>query len=104
MNCVHDACLLMLAREGGLELQDTAGIAGSNDVGAELRNQFGFAIAKGFSRVRLHEIVDSRGTAADGGFGDFGELKARNASEQSARLRAHTLRVLQMAGVVKSDA
>ena len=29
---VHDGCLLMLACEGGLELQDAAGIAGGDDI------------------------------------------------------------------------
>ena len=104
MNGVHDGCLLMLAREGGLELQDAAGIAGGDDIGTELGNQFGFAIAKGFGCVRLHQIVDSRGAATDGGFGNFGELDSGNAGEQSARLRAHTLRVQQMTGIVKRNA
>ena len=48
----------------------------------------GLAIAKGFGGVRLDEIVDSGGPAADGRFGDFCEFKAGNACEQSAWLLA----------------
>ena len=94
----------MLAGESGLELQDAAGIARSDDVGSELRNQLGFAIAKGLGGVGLHEVVDPRGAAADGGLGNFGEFEPGNAGEQSARLVANALRVLQVAGVVKGHA
>src|SRR5438034_2289835 len=55
----------MTAREGRLQLEHAAGIAGSDHVGAKLRNEFGFAVAERSRSVGLHEIVDSRGTAAD---------------------------------------
>ena len=76
---MHHGRLLVLAGESGLELQDAAGIAGGDGVDFELRHQLGFAIAEGFCRIRLHEIVDSRGTAADCGFGNFSEFEAGNA-------------------------
>jgi len=101
---VHYGRFMMLAGESGLELQDAAGIARSDDVDSEMGNQFGFAIAKGLGGVGLHEIVDARGATADGGFGNFGEFQPGDAGEQSARLRANALRVLQMAGVVKGHA
>src|SRR5215472_6047240 len=79
--------LLMLAREGRLQLENAARIAGGHDVGPKLRNEFGFATAEGFGCIGLNEIVDSCGAATNGGLGDFSELKARNARQQSARLR-----------------
>src|SRR5215472_17728511 len=94
----------MLARERRLKLQSTTGITCGDDVGIELRNEFRLAIAKGVGRVGLDEIVDSCGAAADGGFGNFGNFERGNACEQSARLRTDTLRMLQMAGIVKRHA
>ncbi len=67
-------------------------------------NQLGFAIAQRVGSVRLNEIVDPRRAAADGSFWDFRELEARNISEQLARLRAHTLGMLQVAGIVERHA
>src|SRR5215472_7856240 len=96
--------LLMLAREGRLQLENAARIAGGHDVGPKLRNEFGFATAEGFGGIGLNEIVDSCGAATNGGLGDFSELKARNARQQSARLREHALRMLQMAGIVERHA
>lgn len=84
----------MLARERGPKLEDAAGIAGGDNIRFELGNEFGFAGAKGVGGVGLHEIVDSRGATADGGFRDLSKLEARNAREQSAWLRADPLRVL----------
>lgn len=91
-------------RERRLQLEDAAGITGGNDIGSEMGNEFGFAIAKGLRCVGLHEVVDSCGTAADGGFGDFGEFESGDARKQSARLGTHALSVLQMAGIVESHA
>ena len=87
-----------------LKLEGAAGIAGCDNVGSETRNQLGFAIAEGVSGVGLNEIVDSSGAATDGGFGDLDQLKRGNAREQRARLRAHALRMLQMAGIMKRNA
>jgi hypothetical protein len=53
---------------------------------------------------RLHQVVDSRGAAADRGFGDFQQLELRDAFQQHARLRADALRVLQVAGIVVGHA
>ena len=96
--------LLTLARERRLKLQNAAGIASGDDAGSETRNELGFAIPKGLGGARLNQVVDSRGAAADGGFGDLDELDPGNAREQRARLLAHALRMLQMAGVVKRHA
>ena len=96
--------LLVTARERRLELQRAAWVARSNYIGLQVRYEFGLAIAKGFSGVRLDEIVDSRRATADGRFGDFCEFKAGNAREQTSRLLAYALRMLQMAGIVKGHA
>ena len=104
LNRVDYRCLVMLVRERGLELEDAAGISCGDDVGFQLSNEVRFAIAERFGSVGLHEIVDSCGAAADGGFRNLGELETGNAREQSARLRTHALRVLQMAGIVKRHA
>lgn len=101
---VHNGRFLMPAGEGGLELENAAGIAGGHNVGTELGNEFGFAIAESFCGAGLHQIVDSGRAAADGSFGDFRKLQTRDASEQRARLAAHALRMLQVTGIVKCHA
>ena len=94
----------MPVRESRLKLEDAARVSCSDDVSFELRNEFGFAITERFGCVGLHEIVDSRGAAADGGLGDLGEFESGNTREQRSRLRAHALRMLQMARVVECHA
>jgi len=90
--------------EGGLELQDTAGVAGDHHVGREIGDEHGFTFAKLGGGLRLNEIVDARRATADGSFGNFEKLDARDLGEELARLPANALRVLQVAGVVKGDA
>ena len=94
----------MVARERRLKLEDAAGIAGGDNISLELRNEFGFAGAEGVGGIGLNEIVDSCGAAADGRFGNLRKFKVRNTREQSPRLRAHALRMLQMAGIVEGYA
>jgi hypothetical protein len=73
--------LLTPARERRLELEDAAGVSSGNDVNAKMRNEFGLAVAQGFGGVGLHEIVNSGGAAANGGFGYLSKFEAGNASE-----------------------
>ena len=94
----------MLARKRRLKLEGAARISGGDDVGSDMRNELGFAIPKRFGGIGLNKVVDSRGAAADGGFGYLYELKAGNAREQSTRLRAHALCMLQMTGIVERHA
>src|SRR5215467_3541152 len=94
-------CLFMPAGERGLKLKGAAWVAGGNNIGLERRNEFGLAVTEGIGGVRLNKIVDSCRATADGGLGNFRELDSRNACEQSPRLRAHALRMLQMAGIVE---
>lgn len=93
-----------LAGERRLELEQAAGIAGDDDIGIERSDERGFAIAEGVCGGGLDEIVNSRGAATDGGLRNFEKLEAGDSGEKLARLRADTLSVLQMAGIVERDA
>lgn len=104
MNCVDYRRLLTPVRERRLKLKGAAGITSGNNIGSEIGDELGFAIAKRLGGVGLNEIVDSGGAAADGGLGNLDELKPGNSREQIARLRTHALRVLQMAGIVEGQA
>ena len=88
------------AWEGRLELQQAAGVAGHNHVRVQRGDVARFPVAELRRGFRLHQVVDSRGAAADRGFGDFQQLELRDAFQQGARLRANALRVLQVAGIV----
>lgn len=104
LDSVDDRSGVAVAGQRGLELQEAAGIAGRNDVGLQRDDQFGFAVAEGGGGVRLDEIVDASGATADGGFGNFGEFEAGDGREKFTRLRANTLRMIEVAGVVEGDA
>ena len=52
----------------------------------------------------LHEVVDSGGAAADGGFGNLDEVETGDLREECAGLQGDALRVLEMAGIVEGDA
>lgn len=92
--------------ERGLELEETAGIAGGNSVGSwgEGGDESGFSSAKLGGSFRLHQIVNASGAATDGRFGNFKQAEARDLGEELARLGANALRILEMAGIVKGDA
>ena len=92
------------AREGRLELQQAAGVSGHNHVRVQRRDMARFPVAELRGGFRLHQVVDSRGTATDRGFGNFQQFELRDASQQRARLRADALRVLQVASVMIGDA
>ena len=52
------------------------------------------------SGVGLEQVVDAGRSAADFRLGDLADGDAGNGLQEAARLRAHALRMLQMAGVV----
>jgi hypothetical protein len=89
--------------EGGLELENAAGIAGGDYIGVKSGDEVCFAIAEFAGGVGLDEIIDARGAAADRRFGNFKEFEAGDLGEQLARLRADALGVLEMAGIVEGD-
>lgn len=63
---------MALPSKRGLELEQAARVAGGNYFGVEWGNELGFAVSEGIGGVRLHQVVDAGGAAADGGFWDFG--------------------------------
>jgi len=69
-----------------LHLQHTPGISRGHDVGLQGSDELGLAVAERVRRIWLHEVEDSRGAAADGGFGNFRKLQPGNACKQSAGL------------------
>src|SRR5438270_10482476 len=85
-------------------LQRTSGVAGRDHVGLERGDVARLALAKLRGRLRLHEIVDARAAAADLRFRGRQQLDAGNRGEQRARLRADTLRVREVTGIVVDDA
>ena len=90
--------------KGRLQLKDTARIAGGHEVGVESADVICFASAEFKGGIRFDKIVDAGGAAADRGLGNFKEFEARDVGEELARLGAHALSVLQMAGVVEGHA
>ena len=75
MNGVHDWNLLAMTRQCGLHLQNASGISCCHHIGLYWLNELGLAIPKRVGSVGLHEIEDSRGAAADGGFGNLNKLQ-----------------------------
>ena len=96
MNGVHNRSLLTVSRQRSLKLQQASGISRRHHVGFQWRDEPGFAISDGVGSVRLDEVVDAGGTAADGRFGDFRQLEFGDFRKKSARLRSHPLRMLQV--------
>ena len=62
------------------------------------------AVAELLRGLRLQQVVDARGAAAERCLGDLGDLKLWNLGEQVARLLEDALRVTQVASVVIRDA
>ena len=87
LDAVANRQLSSRAREGRLELQQAAGVAGHNHVRVQRGDVARFPVAELRRSFRLHQVVDSRGAAADRGFGDFQQLELRDAPQQSAQLR-----------------
>src|SRR6202008_923460 len=88
------------AREGRLELQQTAGVAGHNHIRLQPGEMARLPVTKLRRGFRLYQVVDSRRATADRGLGNFQQLELRDAAQQHPRLRADTLRVLQVTSVV----
>lgn len=101
---MNDGSVAAKTSQGGLELEEAAGVAGGDDIGVERGDELGFAIAEGIGGFGLDQIVDSGGAAADGVFRDFGEFELGNICQQLAWLRADALGVLEMARIVEGYA
>ena len=83
-----------------LQLQHASGISGNDGVGVQWSDELRLAIAKRSCSIRLDEVVDPGGAAADGRFRNLSKVQPRDVRKQSAGLGAHTLCMLQVAGIV----
>ncbi len=97
---VHDAHRSACGLEARSDLEETSGIARDDHVCVGLENILHFPIAQLCRRLRLEQIVDTRRSAANIRFRDFAHGHTGDRLQQTSRLRADTLRMLQMAGVV----
>lgn len=104
LNRMNDRSVAAKTSQGGLELEEAAGVAGGHDIGVERCDELGFAVAEGVGGVGLDQIVDSGGAAADGVFWDFSEFELGNICQQLAGLRADALCMLKMTGIVEGYA
>src|SRR5262249_1012924 len=84
-------------------LHHAAGIACCHDVGPERRDIARFSLAELMGGLRLHEIVDTRTSAADLLLRWSQHFQPGNRPQDITRLRAHALRVRQVTGVVVDD-
>jgi hypothetical protein len=71
LDCVDNRDAVVGLGQCGLQLQQASGIPGGHDVWLKRGDEAGFAVAEFGGGFGLDEIVDSRGAAADGRFGDF---------------------------------
>jgi hypothetical protein len=71
LNGVHDGNFSAAPCQRGLKLQQTAGISGGDDIHIQWRDELRFSIAQGVCRVRLDQIIDTGGTAANRRFRNF---------------------------------
>jgi len=79
LNGVHDGSVLVQARKRRLKLENTAWIAGGNDVSVERSNELSLAVSESVCGLRLDKIVNSRGAATNWCVRDLGKIEAGNA-------------------------
>src|SRR5258708_3606626 len=79
LNRVHDGSPLAMACQCGLHLQQTSRIPSCHHVSLQWCDELRLSVPQLLSGVGLNEVEDSRGAAADGGFGNFGKLQPGNA-------------------------
>ena len=63
------------------KLQDAAGIGGNNDVGLHGKSLTDLALAQTAAHLRVREVVDTRTTAAEGGFAHLSHAQPRNSAQ-----------------------
>src|SRR5215211_7705442 len=89
--------------EGGLDLEDAAGVGGNEHLRTGCQNIHRLALAELGCGLGLDHVVDTGGTAADLGLLYLPDLDARYPFQDLARLLADALRVPEVAGVVVGD-
>ena len=97
---VHDAHRPARRLQAGGDLQQAPGIARHDRFRIGFQNIAHLSIAELCCGVRLQHVVDAGRPAADLRFGYLAQLETRDRLQQPARLRAYTLRMLQVTRVV----
>jgi len=92
------------ALKSSSQLEQTAGIAGDHHLGASGEEVLNLAIAELPGRVRLHQVINAGGAAANGRIREIDYLEVGDSAKHGARLIADSLRVLEMAGIVVAHA
>jgi len=86
------------------ELEQAAGVGRDDGGGTGCEEMRDLSVAELLRGFGLEQVVDARGAAAEGGFGDLRDFQARDVREQLAGLLMDALRVAEVAGVVVGDA
>ncbi len=86
------------------QLKQAAGIGGNDCLRLCVEQMPDLAVAELLRGLRLQQVVDACGAAAERWLGDLGDFELRNLCEQMAWLLEDALRVTQVAGVVIRDA
>src|SRR5687768_4322203 len=97
---MHDAHGAPSGLEARRDLEEAPGVTRHDHLRIGLENVLHFPIAQLCRSLGLEQVVDAGRAAADFGLGDLPHGDARDRLQQAARLRAYTLRVLKMTGVV----
>src|SRR5688572_9610928 len=97
---MHDAHGATGGLEAGGDLKETPRIAGDDDLRVGFEDVLDLPIAQLCCGLRLDQVVDARGPAADLRFGDLPHGNSRYRLQQLSRLCAHSLRMLKMTCVV----
>ncbi len=82
------------------QLQQAAGIGGDDGSGLGREQVFYLAVAQLVGRLRMEQVVDAGGAAAERGLFDLRDFESGNRSQQPPRLSVDGLRVAQVASVV----
>ena len=86
-----------------LDLEEAAGIAGGDGVGAGDCDVIEFTIEKLGGHFRLNDVIDAGAAAAPFAFSEFDEFEFGNRFQDGAWLRGDFLAVTEMAGFVVGD-
>ena len=87
-------------REAGLELGEAADVRGERHGGAAGDEGIGLPPSQRPRQLRLLDVVEPRGAAAQAGVGDRHECELPHLRQQAARRRGDALRVREVASIV----
>src|SRR5260221_167504 len=92
--------MLAQALQRSVNLQQAAWISRGDDIGMRTQDMLSLALAQLVGRLWLGQVVDTGATAADVCLRNVHHLDPRNATQHLTWLRANTLRMGKMAGVM----